>query len=255
VLQRLRIPDQTQDRSEKFSVFWAKISGCLVKAVLLAAFTGCVDGPLFALKKANPYYRSQWKEDSEKGIVFSERQAEVRLLRSQISGMTSDEQMLWVSKLAQVYDYETSPELRRDAVLALGATQHPDAEAPLIRACSDKNDKVRMAACKAMAGRDSAASSQMLASVAQSDKNMSVRLAAIRSLGTYQSDDAKAVLRKSLDEKSPALQYEATVALKEMTGRDFGGNVENWRQFMDGQTVEERTMTLAERLSSSLLLK
>ena len=218
---------------------------------LTASILGCVDGPMFALKRANPYFRSQWKADAEKGIVFRERQEEIRLVRSQIDSMTSDEQAHWAVELAKVYDYETSPELRRDAVMALGNTMHPDAEAALIRACADKNDKVRMAACKSMSGRKSAAASQMLATVAQSDKNTSVRTAAIRSLGSFQTDDAKAILRKSLDDKSLAMQREATVALKTMTGKDFGGNVENWRKFLDGQPVEEPTATVAEWIGSA----
>jgi HEAT repeat protein len=139
--------------------------------------------------------------------------------------------------------------------MALGATLHPDAESPLMRACSDKNDKVRMAACKAMAGRKSTAASQMLASIAQSDKNMSVRSAAIRSLGTYQTDEARAILRKSLDEKSPVLQHESMIALKSMTGKDFGLDGPSWRKFLDGEAIEEPVTTLADRIQSSLLLK
>ncbi len=222
---------------------------------MFSTFIGCVDGPLFALKRANPYFRAQWKEDAEKGIVFSKRQEEIRLVRSQISTMSEAEQVRWIGELAKVYDYETSPELKRDAVMALGATLHSDAEAPLIRACSDKNDKVRLAACKSMAGRQSTTVSQMLSTIAQSDKNMSVRSAAIRSLGTYQSDDAKSVLRKSLDEKSPLLQHEAMIALKTMTGKDFGLDAPNWRKFLDGEPVDEPEATLAEKIQSSLLLK
>ncbi len=223
--------------------------------MILTSVVGCVDGPLFALKQANPYYRAQWKEDQDKGIVFSKRQEEIRLVREQISTMPDDEQVKWIGELAKVYDFETSPELKRDAVMALGATPHADAEAPLMRACSDKNDKVRMAACKAMSGRNSTSASQMLASIAQSDKNISVRSAAIRALGTYQTGEARAILRKSLDEKSPVLQHESMIALKTMTGKDFGLDGPSWRKFLDGEAVEEPSPTLADRIQSSMLLK
>jgi len=219
--------------------------------VASSQFVGCADGPLFAIKQANPYYRAQWKKDAEKGIVSSKRTEEIRLVRTELPSMSAEEQTRWTDQLAKVYDLETSPVLRREAVMALGNTQNPEAEAALVRACSDKNDKVRLAACKAMAGQKSTAASKMLKTVAQSDKNENVRQAAIRSLGAFKTDDAKAILRKSLDEKAPALQLAATDALKVMTGKDFKGNVENWRKFIDGQPVEEPQATVAERLGSA----
>jgi HEAT repeats/PBS lyase HEAT-like repeat len=238
---------------DRFVRGW-QVQTCLLFSIFFALFgsVGCVDGPLFALKRMNPYYQSKWREDSKRGVVFAERRDEMKRVREQIATMSADEQARWSKVVAKVYDEDTSPELRRDAVLALGESPHPEAESALIRACSDKNDKVRIAACKAMAGRNSENAGKMLSTIAQTDKNMSVRLAAVRSLGTYETDDAKTLLRKALDEKSPAIQYEATVALKKMTGRDFNGDVESWKKFMDGQTIEEPTKTLAENISDTL---
>ncbi len=223
---------------------------------ILALFNvvGCSDGPMFAIKQANPYYRAQWNEDAKKGIVSSKRQEEIRLLRSQLPSMPTEEQARFTALLAKVCDLETSPVLRREAVMALGNTPSPEVEAVLIRACSDKNDKVRMAACKALAGQKSSAASQMLATVAQSDKNESVRHAAIRALGAFQTDDAKATLRRMLDEKSPGIQLAASDALKSMTGKEFG-RVDNWKNFIDGQPVEEPQTSVAERLGSALRLR
>ena len=183
-----------------------QVQTCLLFSIGCAMIgsVGCVDGPLFALKKMNPYYQSKWREDSKRGVVFDERRDEMKRVREQIATMTPDEQARWSKVVANVYDEDTSPELRRDAVLALGKSPHPDAETALIRACSDKNDKVRIAACKAMAGRNSANAGKMLSTISQTDKNMSVRLAAIRSLGTYDTDDAKALKSRS---KPPIGKY------------------------------------------------
>ncbi len=233
---------------------WRRV-GMVAIATLAIQLTGCVDGPLFALKKINPYYTKQWREDAEKGVVFRQRQAEIRLVREQIEAMTSEEQARWSKLLADVYDKDSSPELRREAVMTLAKSPHLDAEAALVRACTDKNDKVRLAACKAMGGRQSESAAKMLATVAQTDKEMSVRLAAIHSLGSFQNDETKALLRKCLDEKSPALQYEATVALKSMTGRDFNGDVEAWRKFMDGQSVEEPTRNMAQQIGDTFSIR
>jgi hypothetical protein len=208
--------------------------------------SGCVDGPLFGLKRMNPYFQSQWKEDRERGVVYRQRQQEMDEVRKQLPNMEREEQARWSSVVSKVYDEDTSPEMRRSAVLTLQKSPHPDAEAALIRACSDKNDKVRQTACKALAGRNSPAASQKLAAIAQTDKNMSVRYAALQSLGTFDSQEARMVLRNSLDEKTPGLQYHATLALKTMTGQDYGGDVESWKKFMDGQPTEESTASLAE---------
>jgi HEAT repeat protein len=224
----------------------------LLLVVSILNSVGCVDGPLFALKKMNPYYQSKWQEDSKRGAVFTERRVEMKRVREQIATMSPDEQARWSKIVASVYEQDTSPELRRDAVLALAKSNHPDAETALIRACSDKNDKVRLEACKAMAGRNSDTAAKMLSTIAQTDKNMSIRAAAIRSLGTYESEEVKSLLRKALDEKSPAIQYSATVALKSMTGRDFAGDVESYKKYLDGQPVDEPAPSLAENIGSNL---
>jgi HEAT repeat protein len=200
----------------------------------------------------NPYYQSKWQEDSKRGAVFTERREEMKRVREQIATMSPDEQARWSKIVASVYEQDTSPELRRDAVLALAKSNHPDAETALIRACSDKNDKVRLEACKAMAGRNSETAAKMLSTIAQADKNMSIRAAAIRSLGTYESEEVKSLLRKALDEKSPAIQYSATVALKSMTGRDFAGDVESYKKYLDGQPVDEPAPSLAENIGRTL---
>jgi len=224
---------------------------------LLGSISGCIDGPLYSLKRANPYYQNQWKKDSEIGPTFSERVTEMRSLQDQLASMSPDEQARYTKIASEVYQYESSPEMRREAVLALSKSPTPEAEATLIKACGDRVDKVRISACKSLKNRSSVEASKMLATMAQTEDVMSVRLAAIEALGTYKDNDSKAILRQSLDEKSPALQYQATVALREMTGRDFDGNVESWRQFLDAGGGPEsddqvRQASLPERMLNSL---
>jgi hypothetical protein len=231
--------------------YWPWLAGLLI----LCSAVGCVDGPLYSMKRMNPYFRSQWKEDRERGVVYEQRKDEMRLVKDQLATMPAEEQSHWSRVVAEVYAKETSPELRREAILTLSQSPHPEAEKALIRACSDKNDKVRLTACKALAGRNSQAAAQMLSTIAQGDKNMSVRLAALDALGSFDTDEVRGLLRRSLDDKSPALQFQATVALQKMTGKDFDGNVESWRQYLDGQAVEEPERSLAERLGESMGLR
>jgi len=232
---------------------------CLI-AISLGTIVGCIDGPLYGLKRANPYFQNQWKKDSEIGPTFSERIEEMRSLGSQVASMSAEDQQKYTKIASDVYQYDSSPEMRREAVLALANSPTQEAETTLIKACSDRVDKVRIAACKSLKNRNSSDASGVLATIAQSDKNMSVKLAAIESLGTYKDSEAKAMLRRSLDEKSPALQYQATVALREMTGRDFEGNVESWKQYLDAgggpeQDDETRQASLPQRIMDSLPLK
>ena len=233
-----------------------RLSYC-VYALIVCGLVGCIDGPLYGLKQANPYYRSQWKKDSEKGPTFHLRTEEMRLLKSQLATMPPEEQAQFTKTASEVYRYETSPEMRREAVMALANSPTLEAEATLIKACADRNEKVRIAACKALKNRNSDDAAKMLSTVAQTDQSMSVKLAAIESLGAYRNESAKTMLRQSLDEKSPAMQYQATVALREMTGRDFEGNVESWKQFLDAgggpeSGDEVRQATLTQRMMESI---
>ncbi|MCY2976898.1 MAG: HEAT repeat domain-containing protein [Planctomycetota bacterium] len=233
-----------------------RLKYCLF-ALLGCAMTGCLDGPLYGLKRANPYYQSQWRKDTEKGPTFTQRTEEMRLLKSQLATMPPEEQAKFTKTASDVYRYETSPEMRREAVMALANSPTPEADATLMKACSDRSDKVRIAACKALKSRQSDDAAKMLSTVAQTDESMSVKLAAIESLGAYRNESAKTMLRQSLDEKSPAMQYQATVALREMTGRDFEGNVESWKQFLDAGGGPEsgeqvRQASLPERMMESI---
>ena len=50
-------------------------------AFAMPAFVGCVDGPLYELKKLNPIYQRQWKEDRDRGPVGQRRKAPVATRR------------------------------------------------------------------------------------------------------------------------------------------------------------------------------
>jgi len=114
---------------------------------------GCTDGPFFQLKKINPYIQRQWKQDREKTVVFSQRVEEMRLLRSQIRTMPEEDQAYWIGKLGEIVKTETSPELRREAVLTLAEVhQEPESVTILSQLSKDKNDKVRLAVVSALAG-------------------------------------------------------------------------------------------------------
>lgn len=221
--------------------------------VLFSLFgcTGCIDGPMFHLKRLNPVIQNDWKKDREKGPVFSQRVDEMRLVRQRFKDMTSDEQVKWINTINGIAEKETSPELRREAVLALGEViDRPEATEGVIKLAKDKNDKVRLAVSKALRVHPTTETTKTLLAMASTDSSQSVRLAATESLGMHRSDDVKQFLAKQLNDRSPAMQYHASLALKDFTGKDFKGDVSLWRRYLAGEEVQPPTVSIAESVQS-----
>ena len=63
-----------------------------------------------------------------------------------------------------------------------------------------------------------------------------MRLAAAEALGNIKSPDAIQALTVALDDRDPAMQYAGVQSMKSITGKDYGGNVQTWRQVAAGQT-------------------
>jgi hypothetical protein len=223
----------------------------LVGLCALLFSAGCVDGPMFELKKLNPVIQSQWKKDRERGPVYSQRVGEMRLLQARLPSMPEAEQAKWTETLSSVAKTETSPELRREAVLALSKViANPTASSTVIKLAQDKSDKVRLEAAKALQNHVTPETTQTLLALASGDSDSSVRLVATEMLGKHRTDEVKQFLAKQLSDRSPAMQYNASLALKEFTGKDFKGDVELWKRFMNGEEVSPPVPTLAETLQS-----
>ncbi len=203
----------------------------------------------------NPYYRNQWAKDRELGPTFADRINEVKLVKRQIATMPEDEQTQWVESMEKLIEKDPSPDMRRHAVLALGASSHPRSVAILRKAIQDDSEKVRLSACQALASKKDPESLAMLGSLAQKDASSSVKVAAIKALSNYSGDEAKAILAKAIQDRSPAIQYQSTVSLAKVTGKDFGGDVALWRKYLSGEEVEAPEATLADRLRSAMTLQ
>ena len=221
--------------------------------IALSSVVGCVDGPLYELKKLNPVIQSQWKKDRERGPVYSQRVDEMRLVGRQFPSMPPEEQAKWVNTISSVVQTETSPEIRREAVLALSKVmQQPAATEAVVKLSQDKNDKVRLAVSQSLSKQVTPETTQTLLAMATSDKSESVRLAAIESLGPHKTDDVKQFLAKQLSDRSPAVQYHASLALREFTGKDFKGDVSMWKRYLNGENVEPKAATFYEAVQPYL---
>jgi len=98
-------------------------------------------------------------------------------------------------------------------------------------AMQDPDPRVRMAACSAWVKRGGEEAVQMLAARYQTDTELDVRLRALRCLGEIGDSKAVPVLAKALEDSDPAVQYRAVAALKKVSGRDLGDDVNKWREW------------------------
>lgn len=225
----------------------------LVALCLGFCLLGCTDGPFFHMKKLNPYIQSQWRKDREKAVVYSQRVDEMRLLRKQIGRMQPEEQDRWVSKIAEIISSETSPELRRESILVLQQVmERPDSLAAVTSLSQDKNEKVRLAVAQSLGTTQNPEAGSTLLAMAQSDSSRIVQLAATQSLGRHPSEDVRRFLASKLEDRSPAMQYQASLALKAVTGKDYGGDVDAWKRYLAGEDVPEARPSLADSMKSYL---
>lgn len=223
-------------------------------AVGAGVLAGCVDGPLYQLKKANPYFRSQWKKDRQLGPIFADRLAELELLKQQLPTMSEADQQRWASQLAQIILRDPSSEMRARAATAIAQLPSADAVTALNRASGDDVEKVRLAACHAWKLRGDEAARDMLLSLAQTDESTSVRQAAIDGLSVFGEDaEVKSALASLLGDRSPAIQYQVAQSLSSLTGRDYGGDLDAWKRFMAGEDVPQPPVpSTAQRMWESL---
>jgi HEAT repeat protein len=98
-------------------------------------------------------------------------------------------------------------------------------------AMDDPDERVRMAACRAWAKRGGPEAVQLLATRYQTDAELDVRLRALRELGQLKDKAAIPVLARALEDSDPAVQYRAVAALKQVSGRDLGDDVNKWREW------------------------
>ena len=86
-----------------------------------------------------------------------------------------------------------------------------------------------------------------LCKLLNSDSDMDVRLAAARALGQTKEKIAMPQLADALSDSDPAMQHRLVQSLKNVSGKDFGGDVEAWRQYAKGEPVQEKPVSVAER--------
>jgi HEAT repeat protein len=83
----------------------------------------------------------------------------------------------------------------------------------------------------------------------RADEDIDVRLAAADALGKIKSPEAMQALSVALEDRDPAMQYAGVQSMKSISGKDYGPDVQAWRQVAAGQSPPPpETPSLAERL-------
>lgn len=219
---------------------------------VLVALSGCADGLWYQMKKANPYYLAEWKRDEEYGATFVQRLDEMELLRTRLPNMEPEEQTTWAQHLERVIANESSPEFRALAVATIVSIPGEAAIRALNVASADSSEKVRLAACKAWQEIGGNEARDMLLTLANNNsESTSIRQAAIEGLGNFDEAEVRQTLTLLLEDRSPAIQYQVTRSLSTITGKDFGGDMQLWQDFMSGMEVAEPPKSLTATLLES----
>jgi hypothetical protein len=159
-----------------------------------------------------------------------------------------------VALLAANIQKENDPWIRLNIIRTLSKYRTPVSDAIILTAAQKDPDlDVRVEACRLLGLRGDAEAVKTLAKMLQGDVQVDVRLAAAKALGQTHdpaaTTPAVAALGTVLEDSNPAIQMGAVESLQRATGKDFGNDVERWRQFVRGETpAPDQSPSLAERV-------
>jgi len=211
--------------------------------------TGCQDGPLYALKVANPYYSmKQWKEDEKYGLTDHVRRQEITKLVGSMPNLPKQRQAYWLGQLNQIMENDESPEMRRIAVMAAGQLNDPTADNIVREGLKDESVKVRLACCQTLGNRTDPEATRMLAETAGSATDQDVRQAAFAALGKHKGPVAIDALKIALEDRDPAMRGIVMSSLKTTTGKNYGNDPDVWIAAMQGKPVEEQPVRFADQV-------
>lgn len=206
--------------------------------VCLLAAMGCASGkpwmPFQDQKKAA-------REREKYGLTADERIKQLAADAKQAKAGSTHEQNAFTQALVATVLAEHDPRVRAKILEIAAGFDTASATAICKGALEDPEPRVRMAACSAWAKRGGPEAVQLLAARYQADTELDVRMRALRELGTLGDKQAIPVLARALEDSDPAVQYRAVAALKQVSGRDLGNDVNKWREWAadpDGSAAE-----------------
>jgi hypothetical protein len=224
----------------------------VVLSSLLAVFVAAIGGCRLSMPEYWPFP----EHDHSTFITPAMRASAIGEFGARASGVDSPEQRQLTDQLARQIQIEPDPLVRQAVIRAIAEYKTPLAQQVLEAGLADQDEMVRVVCCEEMAKR--AADEEFdpahgaigsLAKALREDKNQNVRIAAAKALGQMKTQAAMQAVAVALEDRDPAMQYVGVQSMKEITGKDYGPNVEAWRQVAAGQTpAAPETPSIAERL-------
>lgn len=209
---------------------------------MLAALAGCQSLP----------WPNMWpfpEREQTSYLTPAMRVDAVRQFAAQADGTDSPEQRKWTDQLGRQIQIEPDPLVRKTIVEVIAEFQTPLAQQVLEAGLNDADATVRIACCQSLGQRGEERSVDALAQALRSDRQVDVRLAAAEALGSIESPQSVQALIVALDDRDPALQYVGVESMKSLTGVDYGGDVQAWRQLAAGENPPPpKAPSIAERL-------
>lgn len=153
---------------------------------------------------------------------------------------SADRQAVFTQELIAKMLEEHDPRVRCAILEAATGFETPAAMAICRGALDDPNERVRMKACEQWRKRGGEEAVKLLAARYRTDAELDVRLRALRMLGELGDKSAIPVLAKALEDPDPAVQYRAVAALKQVSGRDLGDDVNKWREWAADPTADSQ---------------
>jgi HEAT repeat protein len=182
----------------------------------------------------------------------ADRIKELKHLAKTIKNRPQAEQQQLADILAKEYQQESEPILRRRILRTLASCSVPAAGAVIVGALADPDIETRRVACKCLGQRGDQQAISELARVVGSETEFDVRIAAVHALGMTHDRAALVPLSEMMVDSNPAMQKGAYEALTAVSGRDYGENVQAWREFAKNGATSAPEVSIAERVMRTL---
>ncbi len=217
------------------------VAACLI----LVTSGGCAD--FFSAPSWMPFAKRS--SPSIPGITPpDERIAELKKIATRAGSKTPQQKQETVIQLATAIRGEGDPSIRAEIVRTLGFYPGDVADGVLHAAVGDPSTDVQQAACEAWGRRGNGQAALVLQRVVEDEEAYSqVRIGAARALGRIKDQSAVHALGSALEDRNPALQYQAVLSLRELTGEDLGNDVNRWRQYVRGELPGSGGSSIAGR--------
>jgi hypothetical protein len=217
----------------------------LASALLLLVVWGCAHQP----------NHSGWKwpwspeADDAVGITTPHKRIEaMRQLQAEAAKQSPDQRQRITDDLAKQIQGEQDPLVRRHIVRTMGYFNTQVAGAVIKAAANDSDSTVRIAACEAWGRRGGKDAAEALTGILSSDTDTDVRLAAARAIGQTHDNTAVGNLAEALTDPNPAIQFRIATSLKELSGKNYGTDVNRWRAYAKGENTEDPPVSVADRV-------